>query len=197
MWNLIWVLHNDFKVLPSFESWQWNPENYFNAVFLFRKNLDLKRLANHIKAQLPQWGGGSNCLAHQRKFRCALSPCLLGNCHSDPGFDSGCSHCWKYPWARYEPGQRPTMLTVKRSAMCITRVGSRGMYITFASAMRWIRQNPLWLWNPKDMSPEIQNRGTSGPKIGHMSDKKKKMNESSLKKKNKKKLFHESWSPRA
>ena len=37
-----------------------------------------------------------------------------------------------------------------------------------------IRQNPLWLWNPEEMSPEIQNRGTSGPKIGHVnvSDKK-------------------------
>ena len=38
----------------------------------------------------------------------------------------------------------------------------------------WIRQNPLWLWNPEETSPEIQNRGTSGPKIGHVnvSDKK-------------------------
>ena len=37
-----------------------------------------------------------------------------------------------------------------------------------------IRQNPLWLWNPEETSPEIQNRGTSGPKIGHVnvSDKK-------------------------
>ena len=25
-----------------------------------------------------------------------------------------------------------------------------------------IRQNPLWLSNPEEMSPEIQNRGTSG-----------------------------------
>ena len=38
----------------------------------------------------------------------------------------------------------------------------------------WIRQNPLWLWNPEEMSPEIQNRGTSSPKIGpvNVSDKK-------------------------
>ena len=27
-----------------------------------------------------------------------------------------------------------------------------------------IRQNPLWLWNQEETSPEIQNRGTSGPK---------------------------------
>ena len=26
-----------------------------------------------------------------------------------------------------------------------------------------IRQNPLLLWNPEETSPEIQNRGTSGP----------------------------------
>ena len=77
----------------------------------------------------------------------------------------------KYPWARYEPSWRPTML----SAMCSTRGGSQGMYITFASAMR-TRQNPLWLWNPEETSPEIQNRGTSGLKIGHVnaSDKKTK-----------------------
>ena len=29
-----------------------------------------------------------------------------------------------------------------------------------------IRQNPLWLWNPEETSLEIQNRSTSGPKIG-------------------------------
>ena len=39
--------------------------------------------------------------------------------------------------------------------MCSTRGGSWGMYITFTSAM-WIRQNPLWLWNPEETSPEIQ-----------------------------------------
>ena len=27
---------------------------------------------------------------------------------------------------------------------------------------------PLWLWNPEEMSPEIQNRNTSGPKIGNV-----------------------------
>ena len=33
------------------------------------------------------------------------------------------------------------MLTIKRFAMCSTRGGSLGMYITFASAMQHIRQN--------------------------------------------------------
>ena len=41
----------------------------------------------------------------------------------------------------------------------------KGIYITFASAMQ-IRQNPFWLWNPEETSPEIQKRG--GPKIGHV-----------------------------
>ena len=47
------------------------------------------------------------------------------------------------------------------------------MYITFTFAM-WIRKNPLWLWNLEETSPEIQNRGTIGQKIGHVnvSDKK-------------------------
>ena len=31
-----------------------------------------------------------------------------------------------------------------------------------------IRQNPLWIYNPEETSPEIQNRGTSGPKIGNV-----------------------------
>ena len=32
---------------------------------------------------------------------------------------------------------------------------------------KWKRQNPLWLLNPEEKSPEIQNRGTSGPQKGH------------------------------
>ena len=31
-----------------------------------------------------------------------------------------------------------------------------------------IRQKPLWLWNPEMMSPEMQNKVTSGPKMGHV-----------------------------
>ena len=56
---------------------------------------------------------------------------------------------------------------------CSTRGGSQGMCITFVSTMQ-IRQNPLWLLNPEETSSEIQNRGTSGPKIGrvNVSDKK-------------------------
>ena len=34
-----------------------------------------------------------------------------------------------------------------------------------------IRQNPLWLWNPEEPSPEVQNRGISGPTNGHVSNK--------------------------
>ena len=41
------------------------------------------------------------------------------------------------------------------------------MYIAFTSAM-WVRQNPLWLWNPEETWPEIQNRDTSGPKIEYV-----------------------------
>ena len=65
------------------------------------------------------------------------------------------------------------MLSIKRSATCSTSGGSQGMCITFASTVQ-IRQNPLWLWNQEETSPEIQKRGTSGPQIGHVnvSDKK-------------------------
>ena len=34
-----------------------------------------------------------------------------------------------------------------------------------------IRQNPSWLWNPEETSPEVRNRGISGPKNGHVSNK--------------------------
>ena len=52
---------------------------------------------------------------------------------------------------------------------CGTRGGSWEMYITFASTKKQIRQNPLWLWNPEETSPEIHNRGTSRLKKGHVS----------------------------
>ena len=54
------------------------------------------------------------------------------------------------------------------TSKCSTRGGSWGMYTTFASTKKQIRQNPLWLWNPEEMTPEIQNRGTSGPQKGHV-----------------------------
>ena len=34
-----------------------------------------------------------------------------------------------------------------------------------------IRQLPLWLWNPEETSPEVPNRGISGPTNGHVSNK--------------------------
>ena len=85
------------------------------------------------------------------------------------GFDSrqwlgDCTSRWQC-WAVILH-HHPTMLTVERLAMCSTRGGSEEMYIRsiFASAMQ-IRKIPLWIYNLKDTSPEIQNRG-SGPKIG-------------------------------
>ena len=46
---------------------------------------------------------------------------------------------------------------------CSTRGGSQGMHITFTSAKKWIRQNPLCLWN-LEMSPEIQPGVPVAPK---------------------------------
>ena len=60
----------------------------------------------------------------------------------------------------------PTMLTIKRTAMCSTRALVHLTGCTLHSPSQftmWIRQNPLWLWNPEEMSPEIQNKCTSGP----------------------------------
>ena len=57
---------------------------------------------------------------------------------------------------------------------------SGNVYYVYLRQVR-IRQNPLWLWNPEETSPEVQNRGISGPTNGHVSNKK-------IKKKKKKKF---------
>ena len=65
--------------------------------------------------------------------------------------------CWNVSWCS-------TMLSIKGSAMCNTSCGSKGMYITFTN--KQIRQNPLWLWNPEETSPET---GVPvAPKKGHV-----------------------------
>ena len=58
------------------------------------------------------------------------------------------------------------MLTAKRSAGVLPEVDLRECTL-HSPLQKWIRQNPLWLWNP-EVSSEIQNRGASGPKIGHV-----------------------------
>ena len=63
-------------------------------------------------------------------------------------------------------GSKPA---TKRSAHVAPEVHLREC--TLYSAKKRIRQNPLWLWNPEETSPEIQNRGTSGPQKGHVSTK--------------------------
>ena len=55
--------------------------------------------------------------------------------------------------------------------MCSIRVGSWGMYITFASAKKVNKAEPTLALKPRGDSPEIQNRGISGPKNGHVSTK--------------------------
>ena len=56
------------------------------------------------------------------------------------------------------------MLAAKRSAGVAPEVNLRER-VTLLVRLRQvrIRQNPLWLWNPEETSPEVQNRGISGP----------------------------------
>ena len=72
------------------------------------------------------------------------------------------------------------MLAAKRSAGVAPEVNfrERVMLLVHLRQVR-IRQNPLWLWNPEETSPEVQSRGISGPTKGLMSSK-------NLKKKKKK-----------
>ena len=55
--------------------------------------------------------------------------------------------------------------------MCHTRGESQGTYNHICLCKVWIRQNPLWLWNPEETSPEVQNRGISGPTNGQKLEK--------------------------
>ena len=56
------------------------------------------------------------------------------------------------------------MLAAKRSAGVAPEVNlrERTMLLVRLCQVR-IRQNPLWLWNPEETSPEVQNRGIIGP----------------------------------
>ena len=56
---------------------------------------------------------------------------------------------------------------IKRSAGVAPEVDLRKCTLHLHLKNKQIRQNPLWLWNPEETSPEIQNSGTSGPKRGH------------------------------
>ena len=52
-----------------------------------------------------------------------------------------------------------------------TRGGSRGMYITFVSAKKQIRQNPFWALKPRGDVTRNPKQSTSGSKKGHVSAK--------------------------
>ena len=58
-------------------------------------------------------------------------------------------------WTQLMP---PTILSFKWLAMCSSRSGPQGMYITFASAMQ-TRQNPLWLCRPRGDITRIRKQG--------------------------------------
>ena len=63
---------------------------------------------------------------------------------------------------------------LSRGQQCVApEAVSQRMCIAFTSTIQ-IKQNSLWLRNSEDTTPEIQNSGTTGPKIGHVnvSDKK-------------------------
>ena len=66
------------------------------------------------------------------------------------------------------------MLTVKRFAGVAPEVDLGECTLPFASPQKQIRQNPLWLWNSEETSPEIPNRDACGLKKGHVSAKKLK-----------------------
>ena len=68
------------------------------------------------------------------------------------------------------------MLATKRSAGVASEVNLREHVMLLIRLHQvWIRQNPVWLWNLEETSPEVQNRGISGPtKRTHVLQKLKK-----------------------
>ena len=122
--------------------------------------------------------------AKSKRFLTITLPCflfrLLKECSSRSRFSSvgrasGSQIFWEHEFKSWQPhlcnsmwGQDRLHAGHQEVGKCSTRGGSWGMNITFPSAKKRIRQNPLWLWTPEQTSPEIQNRGTSGPKKGHV-----------------------------
>ena len=51
----------------------------------------------------------------------------------------------------------------KRSACVVPEVDSENVQYICLCKKKWIRQNPLWLWNPEETSPEIQKKGYQWP----------------------------------
>ena len=61
------------------------------------------------------------------------------------------------------------MLTSIQSASVAPEVNLRNPLCAGQEARKW--GNPPWLWNPGQTSPQVQNRGISGPRKGLMSSK--------------------------
>ena len=91
----------------------------------------------------------STCQAGGLWFKSGILPLLKHTCG-----ESDQLLCWLYTLAEVSH-QRWISGNVNHVHLCQVR----------------IRQNPLWLWNPEDTSPEVWNRGISGPKNGHVSNK--------------------------
>ena len=118
-----------------------------------------------ISQSLQQGGPGrcgrvvsaSTCQAGGLWFKSGILPLLKHTCG-----ESDQLLCWLYTLAE----------------VLHQRWISGNVYHVHLSQVR-IRQNPLWLWNPEDTSPEVWNRGISGPKNGHVSNKNFKKKRSS------------------
>ena len=66
------------------------------------------------------------------------------------------------PTRRYvDENDSAAMLVAKKSAGVPSEVNLRILLCTGDKAHKQV--DPPWLWNPGQMSPEVQNRGISGP----------------------------------
>ena len=91
----------------------------------------------------------SACQAGGLWYKSGILPLLKHACG-----ESDWLLCWLYTLAEVSP-QR--WISGNIYHICLHKV--------------WIRQHPLCFWNPEETSPEVQNRGISGPKNGHVSNK--------------------------
>ena len=66
-----------------------------------------------------------------------------------------CSNPSQVPPLLMHLGKWPAMLPATKRSACVAPEVDL-WECTFTSAKKWIRQNPLWLWNPEETSPEIQ-----------------------------------------
>ena len=95
-------------------------------------------------------------------------PWFYVSCSIDIKLNTLTGSAFVYCLGKYVRKWLGAMLAVKRLAGVAPEVNLRECTLDLhLPPQKQKGQKPLWLWNPEEMPPQIQNRGTSGSKIGN------------------------------